>query len=92
MSESKLYLVIAQRQCDDSYYRPYQDVIAAFKSREKAVNYARQMYTHGKKYMFSDDCYMVDESKFADDQQWCKRGKNTIFVIDREGLETTVFE
>jgi hypothetical protein len=62
----KIYLVYSQRECDDPYYPPYQTMIGIYKSKEKAIEYARQSYNKLKKYMSNNDCYYVEEHTLDD--------------------------
>lgn len=62
----KFYIVIAQRQCDDPYYAPYNDPIGYYKSKELAIESARRYRKRTKKYSSSQDCYYVQECYFHD--------------------------
>ena len=91
MSDDKLYLVTAQRECDDPYYRPYQDVIGVYRTRDNAVRRAKEAYENMKDCMHGDECYMVDQVAFGDDREGSGMKRRHVFVIDREGVETTTF-
>ena len=87
-----MYLLTAQRECEDAHYRPYNDVIGLFRCQEQAVQRAKQLFERTKQYMHGDECYMVEQVHFADDAQQPAFHPKLVFVIDRDGVETTTFE
>jgi hypothetical protein len=60
------YILIATRECDDPYYAPYHDVIQYYKSKEQAIESARNARKRTKKYSSPKDCYYVQKCTFND--------------------------
>jgi len=67
MSSQKFYIVISQTACDDPYYPPHRDTIGTYKSKEKAIEYARLSRKKTKKHSSPGDCYYVTEHIFDDE-------------------------
>lgn len=83
MSSDKFYTVVAQRQCDDPYYPLYTDIIRYFKSKEKAIEFARRCRQRTKKHSQPQDCYYVEERTFDDDVEF----KETCYILDSSNDE-----
>jgi hypothetical protein len=64
MSKETFYAVVSQRECDDPYYPPYNDVIGYYKNKGLAIQAARNARNRTKKYSEPKDCYYVEEMMF----------------------------
>lgn len=65
MSIDKFYALVAQRECDDPYYPPYNDVLRYYRTKEQAIEGARRCRKRTKEYSSPRDCYYVEEHIFS---------------------------
>ena len=77
-----VYIVYRQLECDDPYYRPYQDALAVFRSQDAAIEKAKAYIEEWKDDMSTNDCFYVIEHSFSDEGRGSKRD---VFLIDKYG-------
>lgn len=53
------YILYMQTECDDPYYPPYNRNIAMFKSKEKAIEYARKKF-----YQMAEKIMTIEQRKY----------------------------
>jgi hypothetical protein len=54
------YVLYMQTECDDPYYPPYNRDVGMFKSKENAINYARDSF-----YKMAEGCITAEDRKYG---------------------------
>lgn len=89
------YIIYMENECDDPYYPPYTTDIGVFKSKDKAIQYARESFNKiAKDYSTSDDRkyggveskFYIEGKYFEDSERKIKNNSNKpVYVIyDKE--------
>lgn len=86
-----VYLLINELQCDDPYYRPYNDVLRVYKSAEEAISDARashqRTYNPEQNPKYNEHIgYCVERLAISSATKQTSSRK-TLFFIDNQGVE-----
>ena len=75
MESEKLYIVYCQRETEEPFYIPHQDVWRIFRSKEKAIQTARDLRNYSKSVGGNNNepIYYVKEYTYDDDKVYFNR-------------------